>query len=241
MIVNGHKIDRRFLMRLNLQQFAEAAAEGAGATGENAPGGDETGDAAGAQKSDDAGAKAGEGGTELDRLNAEIARLQAEMAKQKSALDKATHEASVANKAVKAKDAELKAKMTAEEIAAKEKEEADSRAAQELEELRREVAKGKTVKAVMGKLAMDEETAGEMADSLYGAANIENALLLFQKVWTAKEKALRMEFGRIPGPGTGGSSEDKETQEALKLAKELGQRKAQSTASVRDQLKGLVR
>lgn len=229
------------LMKLNLQQFAEPAADGAGAAGDNAPGGDVTDPATGAQKSDGADTQGENGGTEVEKLNAEIARLQAEMAKQKTALDKATHEASVANKAVKAKDAELKAKMTAEEIAAKEKEEADTKAAQELDELRREVAKAKTVKSVMGKLSMDEETAGEMADSLYGAANIENALLLFQKIWTAKEKALRMEFGRIPAPGTGGSSEDKETQEALRLAKELGQQKAQSATSVRDQLKGLVR
>lgn len=234
------------MKKLNLQQFADPgdadAGNNAGGAGVgNDPGSNGADNATGAQKSDGAAAAGENGGTELDKLNAEIARLNSEMVKLKKAKDDATHEASVANKAVREKEAQLKAKMTAEEIAAKEKEEADAKAAQELEDLRREVAKGKTVKSVMGKLSMDEETAGEMADSLYGAANIENALLLFQKIWTAKEKALRMEFGRIPAPGTGGSSEDKETQEALRLAKELGQQKAQSATSVRDQLKGLVR
>ena len=57
----------------------------------------------------------------------------------------------------------------------------------------------------------------------------------------AKEKALKLEYGKIPGPGAGGSTEDKEMAAALELAKELGENRAKNTSSVRDQLKGLVR
>ena len=154
------------------------------------------------------------GNESIDSLNAEIARLKAEAAKQKAALDKATHEASEAKKS-------LKAKMTQEEIDAQAKQEAAEKAAQELDELRKQVAKGNTVKTVMGKLGLDEETAGSLADCLYGAADIENALLNIQKAWQAREAALRKEYGKITGPGTGADSNSPEAQ-AIKRAAELG-------------------
>ena len=146
--------------------------------------------------------------------NAEITRLKAEIAKQKAERDKAMKEAGEARKA-------LKAKMTAEEIAAKEKEEADAQAAQELDSLRREVAKGKTVKSVMGKLGMDEDSAGNLADALYGAVDIENALLEIQKAWQSREKALRLEYGKVTGPGAGADSNSPEAI-AVKRASEIG-------------------
>lgn len=183
--------------------------------------GGETGGAdAGAENSEDGGDAGNEdgedtGGTDKD---AEIARLNAEMAKFKAAMDKAASEAAAAKKA-------LKAKMTSEEIAAKEKEEADEKAAKELEELRREVAKGKTVKTVMGKLGLSEEAAGSLADCLFGAADIENALLEIQKAWQAKEKALRLEYGKVTGPGAGGDSNSPEAQ-AIARAREIGKDRA---------------
>lgn len=165
----------------------------------------------------DAG-KAGEGNQgnndSSDVQNAEIARLKAELAKQKNALDKATKEAGDARKA-------LKAKMTQEEIDAQAKQEAAEKAAQELEDLRKQVAKGNTVKNVMGKLGLDEDTAGNLADALYGAADIENALLNIQKAWQAKEAAIRKEFGKITGPGAGADSNSPEAM-AIKRASELG-------------------
>ena len=146
--------------------------------------------------------------------NAEIARLKAEIAKQKAALDKATREAGDARKA-------LKAKMTQEEIDAQAKQEAAEQAAQELEELRKQVAKGNTVKTVMGKLGLDEDTAGTLADCLYGAADIDNALLNIQKAWNAREAALKKEYGKITGPGAGADSNSPEAQ-AVKRAADIG-------------------
>ena len=168
-------------------------------------------------------------------LNAEIARLKSDLAKQKSALDAATSEAGKYRK-------ELKSKMTQEQIAESEKQEAAEKAAKELADLRKEVAKGKTIKSVMGKLGIGEEDAGELAEHLYGAENIETALLLIQKAWTAKEKALRLEFGKVPPPGAGGANgEDAEEQRALELAKRMGQNRASNNKSVKDGLSGYMR
>lgn len=168
-------------------------------------------------------------------LNAEIARLKSDLAKQKSALDAATSEAGKYRK-------ELKSKMTQEQIAESEKQEAAEKAAKELADLRKEVAKGKTVKSVMGKLGIGEEDAGELAEHLYGAENIETALLLIQKAWTAKEKALRLEFGKVPPPGAGGANgEDAEEMRALEMAKRMGQNRASNNKSVKDGLSGYMR
>ena len=177
----------------------------AGAGGDSAPAGDDASDA-------DAGAESIE--TNPDTLNAEIARLKAEMAKQKAAMDKATTEAGNLRK-------ELRSKMTQEQIAAKEKEEADEAQKQRIIELEKQVAKTGTVKSVMGKLGMSEEAAGNLADHLFGAADIENALLEIQKAWQAKETALRKEYGKIPGPGAGADSNSPEAQ-AVRRAAELG-------------------
>ena len=145
---------------------------------------------------------------------AEIARLKAEIAKQKAALDKATHEAAENKRA-------LKAKMTAEEIAAQEKAAAEEAQKQRIVELEKQVAKTSTVKTVMGKLGLDEESAGNLADHLYGAADIENALLEIQKAWQNREAALRKEFGKVTAPGAGADSNSPEAQ-AIKRAQELG-------------------
>lgn len=193
----------------------------AGAAGDVAPGGDSGGSAEGNDGGDSGGESGADDTGSVDALNAEIARLKAEMAKQKEALNAATSEAGKYRK-------ELKSKMTQEQIDAEEKAEAAEKTAKELEELRKEVAKGKTVKAVMGKLGLDEDAAGNLADHLYGAADMENALLEIQKAWQAREKALRLEYGKVTGPGTGADSNSPEAQ-AVRRATELGKaRKAQN-------------
>ena len=49
----------------------------------------------------------------------------------------------------------------------------------------------------------DEQTANSVAEYLYGAEDVDAALTAIQKAWTAKEKALRLEYGKIPAPGVG--------------------------------------
>ena len=212
---NGYWMSPKFMF--DPDESGEAGGGIGGGTG--APAGadstDAGNDATGAQN--DTGnapdnSKGNNESTETD--SAEIARLKAEIAKQKAALDKATREAGDARKA-------LKAKMTQEEIDAQAKQEAAEKAAQEVEELRKQVAKVNTVKNVMGKLGLDEDTAGNLADALYGAADIENALLNIQKAWNAREAALKKEYGKITGPGAGADSNSPEAQ-AVRRAADIG-------------------
>ena len=203
---NGYWMSPKFYA-----QFAPDGGDGGNAGGADA--GTE-----GAENGGDGTDGADEGGAGSDGKDAEIARLNAEMLKLKAAMDKAASEAATAKKA-------LKSKMTAEEIAAKEKEEADQQTAKELEELRKLVARNEAVKSVMGKLNLGEEAATSLADCLYGAADIDNALLELQKAWQAREKALKLEYGKITGPGAGGDSNSPEAQ-AIARAREIGKQQS---------------
>ena len=208
------------MLKLNIQQFAEPAADAgasdAGSVADTGAGADNTANnGADSVQNADNGSQAGS--NSVDELNAEIARLKAEMAKQKTSLDKATSEAGNLRK-------ELRSKMTQEQIDAAEKKEAEEKQAKELDELRRKVARAESTKSVMSKLSVDEETAGNLADHLFGAADIDNALLEIQKAWQARETALRKEYGKIPGPGAGADSNSPEAQ-AVKRAAEIGKQR----------------
>ena len=138
---------------------------------------------------------------------AELAKLRAEMAKQKAALDKATKEAGDYKK-------QLRAKQSAEEIAAEEAKVQQEALMQELETLRKEKAVAATT-AKITPMVGDSEVAGQIAEYLYGAEDVDAALTAIQKAWTAKEKALRQEFGKIPAPGAGASDGPTITREQL--------------------------
>ena len=127
--------------------------------------------------------------------SAEIAKLKAELAKQKAAFDKAAKEAGDYKKALRAKQSE-------EEVAAEEKRAQDEARDKELAELRKKFAVAETSKKVMSFVG-DEATSNSVAEYLYGAEDVDAAIAAIQKAWTAKEKALRQEFGKIPPPGVG--------------------------------------
>ena len=170
-----------------------------------------------------------------DTGNEELARLKLELAKQKEAINKATKEAADYKR-------QLRAKQSEEEIAAEEKKAAEEAARKENEELKKELAKIRTVKTVMGKIGTDEEVSGRIADYLYGAEDAEAALTEIQRYIVAREKALRLEFGKIPAPGAGGvNGEDAETQKAIELAKKIGRERAMSAKSLKDTLGGYIR
>lgn len=204
------------------------------------------GDGTGTDAGNDAGGEDGNDGDGGDNgsENAleELEKLRSELDKYKKAVDKATKEAADNKRALKEKEQALRAKQSAEEIAAEEKKAADERAAQEIEELRREVARTKAIKSVMSKLGTDEETSGKVAEYLYGAEDVDAALTEISRAWTAREKALKLEYGKVPPPGAGGANgEDEETVRAINLAKEMGQERARVSESVQTQLKGLIR
>ena len=225
---NGYWMSPKFSALFAPDDGGGSGADGAdaGTAGDAGTGSEtDTGSGTDADTGDDGG----------DDLAGELAKAKADLAKYKAAIDKATKEASDAKKA-------LRAKQSAEEIAAEEKKAADERAAQEIEELRREVARTKAVKSVMSKLGTDEEISGKVAEYLYGAEDVDAALTEIQRAWTAREKALKLEYGKVPPPGAGGANgEDEETVRAIKLAKEMGQERAKVSESVQSQLKGLIR
>ena len=216
-------------MRLNLQQFAEPAG------GEQAPDGGDNPQEEQAPNQPTEEAKGGEQAAGESDLLAEITRLKAEMAKQKASLDAATSESAKYKR-------ELRAKQSAEEIAAEEKKAQEEAARAEIETLRKEVARAKTVKAVMSKLGTDEDASGKIADYLYGAEDPDAALAELQKVWMAKEKALRLEFGKIPPPGAGGvSAEDQKRMAAIEQAKQLGKSQAAANDAAQKAINAYIR
>lgn len=147
----------------------------------------------------EAGAGASEQNDNHDDIDtaatAEIARLKAELAKAKAATDKATKEAGDYRK-------QLKSKMTADEAAAEEKRAQEEALNTELNDLRKRFAVAETTKKVMA-LGGDEAVSTKIAEYLYGAEDTESALTEIQKLWTAREKALRLEFQKIPAPSAG--------------------------------------
>ena len=209
------------------------AGDGAGGAGDGAGAGTDAGSDGNADAGDGDGDGAGSG-NEAGDANAEIARLKAELAKSKDAVDKATKEAAGYKR-------ELRTKQTAEEQAAAEAKEAEEKRAKEIDELRREVARTKAVKTVMSKLGTDEDTSGKIAEYLYGSEDIENALQLIQMAWAAKEKALKLEYGKVPPPGAGGSGENSEEARAIEMAKSLGKAKAETNATAQKALEAYMR
>ena len=141
----------------------------------------------------------------------ELARLRAEMAKQKAALDKATKEAGDYKKA-------LRAKQSAEEAAAEDAKALQESMEAELKQLRKEKAVAATTAKIMP-LVADSAVAGQIAEYLYGAEDVDAALAAIQKAWTAKEKTLRLEYGKIPAPGAGASDGPTITREQLDAMK----------------------
>lgn len=173
-------------------------------------------------------------GKQDNDVSAELAKAKADYAKLKAALDKATKEAGDARKA-------LRAKQTDEEKAAADQQAKDEATQKELEELRREVANTKTQKAIMAELGADEKTSATIAEYLYGAADKDAALTEIKKLWAAKEKALRLEFGRVPAPGVGAANGASEDEEAIKRAKEIGRERAASGKTIKETLSSYIR
>lgn len=141
-------------------------------------------------------------------LTAEIARLKAELAKQKNSIDKATKEAATYKR-------QLREHQTAEEAAAEEQKAAKEAQENELNELRKKFAVMETTKNVAVKLNSDETTAAKIANMLYGAEDADGALIEIQKIWAAKEKAIKLEYGKIPAPSAGGTEGPTITREQL--------------------------
>lgn len=137
--------------------------------------------------------------------SAEIAKLRAELAKQKAAFDKAAKEAGDYKK-------QLRAKLSAEEIAAEEKRAQDEERDRKLAEYEKRFFISETSKKFMW-LFGNEEISDQTAEFLSGAEDVDGFADALKKAWNAREKQLRLEYGKIPAPGMGSS-------EGLSITKE---------------------
>lgn len=139
--------------------------------------------------------------------SAEIARLKRELT---NALNK--NDSLAKENAEKTK--QLRAKQSAEEVAQEEAKALQQSMQEELEQLRKEKAVAATTAKVMAFVG-DDVVSAQVAEYLYGAEDVDAAVTAIQKAWTAKEKALRLEFGKIPAPGAGASDGPTITKEQL--------------------------
>lgn len=140
-------------------------------------------------------------------VSAELAKLRAELAKANSKNDQLAKENAEQKKAIRAKQ-------SAEEIAAEEKRIADEARDRELADLRKRFAVAESSKKVMS-FVSDETAATQIAEYLYGAEDADAAIDAMQKAWIAREKALRLEYGKIPAPGVGASDGPTVTRQQL--------------------------
>lgn len=175
---------------------------------------------------------AGESADKDSDLTAEITRLKAEMAKQKAAMDKALSETNSYKK-------QLRAKQTAEEIAAEEAKAAEEARNNELNDLRKKFAVMEITKNVAVELGCGEESSSKIAEFITGAEDANAVIAEFKKILTAQEKKLRLEFGKVPLPGAGNANGGES--EAVRRAKELGRAKADANKTAQDALKAYMR
>lgn len=146
-----------------------------------------------------------------DTESVEIKRLKAELAKAINKNDALSKENAEQRK-------QIRAKQTAEEAAAEEAKAQQDALMQELETLRKERAVA-TATAKIIPLVDDSAVAGQVAEYLYGAEDVDSAIAAIQKAWAAKEKALRLELGKIQAPGTGGNDGPTYTREQVDAMK----------------------
>lgn len=135
----------------------------------------------------------------VEELTQEVEKLRAESAKRDSKLTATIDKLTKENADYKR---QLRASKSAEDQRAEEEKERQEAIQQELEALRKQAAVSTISKSVMAFVG-DEATANTIAEALYGAADVDAALDAFNKAWTAREKQLKLQYGKIPAPEAG--------------------------------------
>ena len=125
----------------------------------------------------------------------EIAKLKAETAKLNNKNNALAKENSEQKK-------RLRASQSAEEQRAEEEKERNEAIENELKTLRKQAALSGISKKVMTFIG-DETVSNTISEALYGAEDVDAVLDEIKKAWTAREKKLRMEYGKIPAPDAG--------------------------------------
>lgn len=143
----------------------------------------------------------------------ELRRVKAENIKLKAANDNLAKENAEKTKTIRSY------KTTEEQKAeeAKEREAEKDRKIEEFEKRFKITDISKKVLTFVG----DEKTADTVAEAIWKADDVDSAIDAFNKAWAAKEKALRLEFSKIPAPAGGDLYENKQkdVDEAHKFGK----------------------
>lgn len=137
----------------------------------------------------------------------EFARIQAENARLKNKADALATENANQKK-------ELRSYKSAEQIREDERREAEAAKDARLQELEKKIAISELSASIMP-MTNDDARAARIAECLHGAEDAASAVLEFRRLQEELEKRLRVEYGKIPAPGIGGSDGPTYTKEQL--------------------------
>lgn len=165
---------------------------------------------------------------EISKIAEQLKQLQDQLLQEKKKSDLLAKENAE-------KKRQLRSMQSAEEIKAAEEKERQEAIENELKELRKQSAVATVAKRIITFVG-DETVSTSIAEALYGADDIDLAIDEINKAWIAKEKQLKLEYGKIPPPGAGNPEEEKKRHD-IELGKKIGQSKANSRANTDNGLK----
>ena len=161
---------------------------------------EQSGSSGTAEQNPEVSGKVAEAETEAEESNMELSRLRRE-------LEKANAAKAELEKENKKQAKELRSFRTAEENQAEEKRLADEEKDRKIADYERRLTVAETSKRLISLLG-DEKNATAVAQSLYGAEDVDAAIDVIEKVWKQKERELETRFSVIKAPGIGVGSED---------------------------------
>ena len=137
----------------------------------------------------------------------EVARLKAEIARLNTKADALATENANQKK-------ELRSYKSAEQIREEERKEAEAAKDARLKELEKKIAISEISKSLMT-VMNDDARASKTAEWLHGAEDASSVILEIRKLLDEQEKRLKVEYGKIPAPGVGGSDGPNYTKEQI--------------------------
>lgn len=172
---------------------------------------------------------------DVEKQNDEISKIAEQLKQLQDQLLQEKKKSDLLAKENAEKKRQLRSMQSAEEIKAAEEKERQEAIENELKELRKQSAVATVAKRIITFVG-DETVSTSIAEALYGADDIDLAIDEINKAWIAKEKQLKLEYGKIPPPGAGNPEEEKKRRD-IELGKKIGQSKANSRANTDNGLK----
>lgn len=163
-----------------------------------------------------------DGNKQDSEIALQLKKLQEELSREKKKSDELAKENAE-------KKRQLRSMQSAEEIKAAEEKERQEAIENELKELRKQSAVANVAKRIISFVG-DETASTSIAEALYGAEDVDLAIDEFNKAWMAREKQLKMEYGKIPAPNAG-NPEDEKKEKSIELARKIGKEKSSARSN----------